>query len=233
MATGKIDAAVADLLPDVGSPALSFSDPLLFWEDSPNVFHRWSELVNVKDREALMGAASLVGCPALGQSIALTRPLRDIYLRHKEIVRANVKAHSIWMYQLANATGICRALRDVPSTLYRQHGHNAMSRYYSRSRGFGRFLALWRNQHALRAMFAQHARAFMLAAPTLPPGVKLDRMLALAPLVATFKRRQPLSTLFQLRRHGALVFSSSLLMWLLASCIFCKAKNEAVISTQA
>jgi hypothetical protein len=222
---GKIDAAVSDLLPDVDSPTLSYSDPLLFWDDDPTVLYPWSKLMNFRNRGAVHGPASLILCAALGQSIGLTRPLRDLYLRHKDVARANAEFHSLWMFQIANATGTSRALDGVPSTLYRQHGKNATALLYSRARGVGRLRAQWRRQQALRVFFARQARGFMLAAPSLPPGPKRDDMVALAPLVATFDRRQPLSALLHLWRRGGLPVRVGPALWMAASCLCCDAKG--------
>jgi glycosyltransferase involved in cell wall biosynthesis len=216
---GKIDAAVTNLMPDVGSPTLCFSDPLMFWEDDPGTFYRWSDMFSIRDRDALRGAAALLGSAAAGQAIALTRPLRDLYLGHKDIARAHAAFHSWWMYQLANATGTCRALYDVPTTLYRQHGSNVTVGIYSRSRGIARLSQKWQLQEKIRPMAARHARGFMLAAETLPKGAKLERMLKVAPTVATLDRRLSPGALFRLWRHGAIPRGAAPIMWLIASSL--------------
>jgi rhamnosyltransferase len=221
---GKIDATVANLLPDLGSPALCFSDPLLFYEDEPGVFHRMSKLLHIKSSADLQGARSLMATLAAGQAVGLTRPLREMFLRHKEIAREHAFMHCWWMYILANASGTTRLLPNVPTTLYRQHGENVTGAFFNRSRGIKRLISTWRLQHHWRRLISRQARGFILASPTLAPGPKLAPLLAVAPLVANLDRRQSPAELFRLARRGAIVPSWHRMLWLVASCLYSDAK---------
>jgi rhamnosyltransferase len=221
---GKIDATVTNLLPDVASPVLCFSDPLLFYDDEPGIFRRMSDASHIKSSANLQGSRSLMATLAAGQAVGLTRPLREMFLRHKDIAREHAHMHDWWMYLLANASGTSRLLADAPTTLYRQHGNNVTSAFFSRSRGINRLVLTWRLQHRWRRLLSRQAQGFLLASPTLPPGPKLDPLLAVARLVATLDRRQSPAALVRLARCGGIVPSWYRMLWLAASCLYSDAK---------
>ena len=222
---GKIDATVANLLPDVTSPVFAFSDPLLFYEDKPEVFHPLSQMRHIKFPAMLEPLRALMATPAAGQSIAITGPLREIYLRHKDIVRTHAYMHSWWLFLLAAAVGEIRLLVDVPKTLYRQHGANVTTPFYRRNQTvFAYVCSKWHEQKLMRPGMARQAKGFMLAAPTLPPGPKLDRLLALAPLVADMDRRQSPITLARLLFCRAMWPSWHHSFWMIAACLWSDAK---------
>jgi glycosyltransferase involved in cell wall biosynthesis len=220
----KIDATVANLLPDVASPVLCFSDPLLFYDDEPGVFRRMSELLHIKSSANLNGSRSLMATLTAGQAVGLTRPLRDMFLRHKDIAREHAHMHDWWMCLLANASGTSRLLADVPTTLYRQHGNNVTHAFFSRTRGIDRLVSTWRLQHRWRRLISRQARGFILASPTLPQGPKLEPLVAVAHLIATLDRRQSPAALVRLARRGAIVPSWYRMFWLTASCLLSDAK---------
>jgi glycosyltransferase involved in cell wall biosynthesis len=221
---GKIDAMVADLTPDRLSPVLCFSDPLLFYEDEPHVFHRMSKLLHIKSTADLGGSRALMATLAAGQAVGITRPLREFFLRHKEIAREHAFMHCWWMYLLANAAGSHRLLNDVPTTLYRQHDRNVTGVFFNRARGVRRLLWLWDLQHHWRKLVARQARGFLLASQTLTPGPQLATICEAATLIAKLDRRQSPVDLIRLVLRGAIVPSWYRMFWLTASCLCSDAK---------
>jgi hypothetical protein len=159
--------------------------------------------------------------PTMGNTIGFTRPLRDIFLGHKDIARAYAAMHDWWMYLLAVASGTSRMLSNVPTTLYRLHGNNTAGIYFDLFgwRGIAHIVRMWRLQQAIRRWASRQAEGFRLASATLPPGPKLERLLALARLVATLDRRQSPAALVRLARHGALPPSKDFAIWFAAACL--------------
>jgi hypothetical protein len=49
---GKIDAVVDNLRADVASAVLCFSDPLMFYNDEPEVFYRLSRVLRLNLRDS-------------------------------------------------------------------------------------------------------------------------------------------------------------------------------------
>jgi glycosyltransferase involved in cell wall biosynthesis len=224
---GKIDATVANLLPDIRDPVLSFSDCLMFHDDDPSTYYRISDVLNVKPPAGTQGSRSLMTTPALGQTCGLTRPLRDIYLRHNVIARTHAFMHSWWLYLVAHATGTSRLLPNAPTTLYRRHGSNvtaAAAAYDTRLKGLRYMTSMWKMQQWLRRGVSKQARGFILAAGTLPPGPNLDRLLAIARLVATLDRRQSPITLFRLARDHAMWPNWRRALWFSVACLCGDAK---------
>lgn len=226
---GKIDATVANLLPDVVSPVLCFSDPLLFYHDEPETFYRLSDITHTPAPAALQDSRCFLCNPAVGQSIGFTRGLRDIYLKHKDIARTHAYMHSYWMYVIAVAVGGARMLSDVPVTLYRQHGKNASSAYYARSRNFiSHIVSKWRATDSFRRGTSRQTRGFILASSTLPLGPNLDRLLGIASLVAQVDRRQSPLALARLLLRRTMMPNRLNQLALAAACLWSDAKPMAV-----
>jgi glycosyltransferase involved in cell wall biosynthesis len=198
----KIDTIVETLLPDVKSPVLCFSDSLMFNDDEPGIFHSTSDVLGIKFPEALKKSRLFVSSCAFGHTQAFTRPLRDIFLGHKEIARTYAFGHDWWMYLLAVASGRCRRLTNVPTTLYRRHGSNTSDGYVRLKRN--RISWTWQLQQMIRRGVARQAEGFILASGTLPPGAQLEEFVALARLVATLDRRQSPAALLRLVHRGAM-----------------------------
>jgi hypothetical protein len=215
---GKIDTTVASLLPSLTSPALCFSDPLMFNDDQPNILHRVSEVIgDAKRPEAQDESKLFTAFQAVGHTQGFTRPLREIFLKHKEIAQSYAFAHDWWMYQIAVASGTVKMLSDVPTTLYRRHAENFTS--FIVSPHGNRIAWMWRLQQWLRRAVSRHATGFVLAASTLPPGPKLERLLAIAKMVSTLDRRQSPAALFRLARSGAMWPSRRTALWFTAACL--------------
>jgi glycosyltransferase involved in cell wall biosynthesis len=217
---GKIDATVANLVPDLTSPVLCFSDPLMFKDNEPGIFHRASDVTGVKPPKALEESRLFMSPCAWGHTQGFTRSLRDLFLRHKDIARTYSFGHDWWMYLLAIAAGTSRMLANAPTTLYRRHGNNVSEFYFSAKR----VDQIWQLQQVLRRGISRQAEGFLLASATLPPGPKLERILAIARLVATLDRRQPPTTLLRLARRGALWPNNRRAAWLSAACLCSDAK---------
>ncbi len=203
---GKIDVAVESLRAEVHSPALCFSDPLMFYDDEPEVFQRISDVLDIDTQTALQDSRSLMSGPPAGPTIGFNRALRDIFISHKEIAKQHAIMHTWWMYLIAVASGTARMLSDVPTALYRRHANNVTGFYFGRRSqgGIRQIAASWRTQQWMRRGISRQANGFILAANTLPGGAKLERLLAIARIVATLNLRQSpvrAASPGQVRRH--------------------------------
>jgi glycosyltransferase involved in cell wall biosynthesis len=217
---GKIDATVANLLPDLKEPVLCFSDSLLFYNDEPGVTRRVSDVFGSKPPRALDESRVFMTLIAPGHTQGLTRPLRDLYSSHKIIAREYARSHDGWLYLIANASGTSRMLSDVPTALYRQHGNNVITALLRRPGArFDHNALAWKQQQRLRQLVARHARGFILAASTLPQSPKLERLVALASQVATLDRRQSPIALLRLARQQALWPNRRWAFWFAAACL--------------
>jgi hypothetical protein len=222
---GKIDEAVANLLPDMKLPTLCFSDPLLFKDSEPNIYHRLSEVSGEKTEVALQESRLFTATVAVGHTQGFTRPLREIFVKHKDIARTHAHMHDAWMYIIAVASGTARILSNAPTTLYRRHGNNvgnALSTW--RGTGSGRLALTWRQHQSLRQILSRRAKGFILAAPTLPPGPKLQRLLSIARLVSTLERRQSPVALVRLLHRDIMPPSRRFAIGLAAACLCSDAK---------
>jgi glycosyltransferase involved in cell wall biosynthesis len=217
---GKIDAAVSNLMPDLASPVMCFSDSLMFYDDEPEVIRRVSEVFGSRPRKALEESRVFMTVIAPGHTQGFTRPLRDIYLRHEAVARAYARNHDAWMYLIASATGTVRMLSDVPTALYRQHAGNVTAALLSRGRRLDRRTLTWKQHQSLRPRVARHAQGFILASSTLAPGEKLERLVAIARRVATLDRRQSTADLFNLARAGAMWPNSLWALGFAAACLW-------------
>lgn len=225
---GKIDAAVESLLPDLSKPALCFSDYWVFREGAPDVMYRSMEVLGTRAETALEQSRLFTSAVADGHSQAFTRPLRDLFMLHKEIAHSHAWMHDTWMYSIAVASGNVRMARDVPTTLFRWHQKNTSSAVCSwTGRGVGHVSITLRQQRRLRQAVARHARGFILASSTLPAGQKLERGIEIAKLVATLDRRQSLTALIRLIRNRTLWPVRRLALGLMASCLFSRADQIA------
>jgi hypothetical protein len=70
-----------------------------------------------------------------------------------------------------------------------------------------------------RQMISKQARGFILAAPTLPSGPKLDRALEVAHLIATLDHRQSINALVRAVHSGMFFPTPHLTISLVASCL--------------
>ena len=217
---GKIDMAVLDLAPDLGSPVLGFSDSLMFYDDEPGIVRRVSEVFGSRPRSAMEESRVFMTVIAPGHTQCFTRPLRDLYLAHKVIARTYARNHDAWMYLIASAVGSVRMLPDTPTALYRQHDANVTAGLLRGGRRLDRRALTWKQYQALRPRVARHAQGFVLAAPTLIPSKRLERLVALARQVATLDRRQSAVDLFKLASAGALWPNRRWALGFAAACLW-------------
>jgi len=235
---GKIDAAVANLLPDLASPVLCFSDSLMFHDDEPGIVRPLSEVFDSKPPKALQESRVFTTVIAPGHTQCFTRPLRDLFLGHKSIARAYARNHDAWMYLIANAVGTARMLSNVPTALYRQHGHNVTATLLRRSgKRLDRSSLTLKQHQVLRRRTARHAQGFLLAAPTLrsrgsddipsgdPSNSKLERLVTLAHRVATLERQQSVAALITLARSGAMWPNKRWAIGFAAACLWSDASS--------
>jgi glycosyltransferase involved in cell wall biosynthesis len=217
---GKIDATVASLLPELRSPALSFSDPLCFTDGQPEKLRRLSDVFeNARAPRSLQESRLFMSACCCGNTAGFTRPLREIFLRHKDVAHRHAAMHDSWMYVIATAAGSARMLNNVPTTLFRRHGRNFTEFFLDPKENW--FLRTWRLQQVFRRYIARQAEGFVLAYETLPPGPKRERLLALAKLVANLTERQSPTALLRLIRSGAMWPSRRSTLWFTASCLWC------------
>ena len=199
----KIDTAVDTLAPEVELPVLCFSDLLMFKDGEPERRYPLSKVFRVKPEIALQESRLFMSGYIAGNAQAFTRPLRDIFLLHKEVAYSHAVMHDVWMYMIAVIAGSIRFSSHAPTTLYRVHRNNASNAYGGwRGRGVGYIFTTWRQRQAIRRGLARQARGLILASSTLPSGPKLDRVLSVARLVATLERRQSLAEIVRLVRLG-------------------------------
>jgi rhamnosyltransferase len=202
---GKLDAAVANLLPDTASPVLCFSEVLMFKGDEPSVLYRLSDVLGTTLEVALLESRCFMSGFVAGNTQGFTRPLREIFVTHKEIARSHAIMHDTWMYLIAVASGAVRILPNGPTSLHRMHGSNATGTFGSwRGRGAGHLVSTWRQHQLIRRGIAREAEGFVLASATLPPGPRLERLVSIAKLVAKVNRRQSPAALVRLVRRGAM-----------------------------
>jgi len=215
---GKIDVTVANLLPHKSSPAHCYSEPMAFNNDKPEILFPSSKLLGIDAVLTTQESRAFTSTMAIGNTSGFTRPLRDIYLSHKDIARKHAFMHDWWMYIIALASGTSRMLSGVPTTLYRRHATNVSGQFVE-GRGTRRIVLTWRSQQTLRQVVSRQAEGFILASPTLPPGAKLERLLALARLLAKVDRRQSAGMFYRLIRRRAMPASSSYVFWYAATCL--------------
>jgi rhamnosyltransferase len=215
---GKIDATVANLLPDLTSPALCFSDPLIFKEEEPEILHRLSEVFGAaKAPRSLQESRLFMSACCCGNTAGFTRPLREIFLKHRNIARAHAAMHDSWIYIIAVASGTARMLPNVPTTLFRRHGNNFTEFFLAPTGNWIR--RTWNLQQLVRRYVSRQAEGFLLASETLPTGAKLERIILLARLLATLRQRQSPAAIVRLLRHGAMSPCRRSALWLTATCL--------------
>jgi glycosyltransferase involved in cell wall biosynthesis len=223
---GKIDAVVANLLPDVKSPVLCFSDVLMFRNDEPEVLYSTFDVLGTKPEVALKESRLFMPGFVAGNTQGFTRPLRDMFVAHKDIARTHAIMHDLWMYLIAVSSGTARMLPNVPTNLYRWHGNNATDAYSIwKGKGAGRYVFTWQQQQLVRRDLSRHARGFLLASTGLPPGQKLDRFVEIARLVATLDRRQSPAALLRLVRGGIMWANRRHMVGLAVACLCSDART--------
>jgi len=233
---GKIDATVQNLTLDLDLPVLCSSDMWLFNENEPADTRSLSRILG-KGRifSALQQPPVLLmflHAMSSGQTQGFTRPLREIFLKHKNIAREYALLHDCWMYDIAIASGEVRLFSNRPTALHRIHNTNAS--YHFIAEGHNWITRGWRQSQLWRQLFSRHAQGLILAAPTLPPGKKLDRLLELARSVAVVNRRQTARQLIRLAQAGAMPWfgCSNPSFWFSAAC-FCSGAQNSVRTTVA
>ncbi len=222
---GKLDATVADLIPDIRSPALVSQDALAFMDGRPEELRYISDIVRVGQRQSANPSSVFTFNLAQGNTIGLTRPLRDLFLLHRDIARSYAAMHDWWLHLIALASGVSRKLVNAPTTLYRLHAKNTAGLNFDHFTWHGALdgRAMWDLQRSVRRWSARQAQGFCLAAQTLPPGPKLDRMLDLASMVSTLEHRQSPRDIFRLAAQGAFPPLKTWATWLGIACLCCDA----------
>jgi glycosyltransferase involved in cell wall biosynthesis len=220
---GKIDVTVANLLLDVATPAFCFSEPWVFKDGEPEHLRRYFAVAGVTSAEASRRSRAFVLSPAVGNTVGFTRPLREIFLTHKDIARAHAIMHDWWMYLIALATGTSRMLFNVPTTLYRQHERNVFGIGFDKKRPS--FDVIWRRQQRRRRLYARQAGGFARAAAGMTPGVALEQLLTHARLTASIDRRQSVAEIIALLRRRAMPAPWPRAVSLAAICLLSNAKT--------
>lgn len=202
---GKIDATVQSLLPFAEEPALCFSDPLMFRDGERECTYRLSVVGGATPSRTLSESRVFMAAIPHGHTQGFTRPLRDLVMRHKEIACSHAISHDVWVYGVAVAAGSAMFLSNVPTTLYRTHGHNVSDAYGSwRGRGVGYVTVSWSQHQRLRRRIARHAAGFILASKTLPTSIRVSRLVDVARSVASLDRRQSIASIIRILRQDAL-----------------------------
>jgi glycosyltransferase involved in cell wall biosynthesis len=216
---GKIDATVANLLPEIGSPTLCFSDSLMFYECGHGRLRRLSDVFTDKRflREA-QECRAFIPAWTPGHSQGFTRPLRDLFCVHAAVAREYASMHDYWIYHIAVAAGVARILAAAPVALYRQHSTS----WRGKVGAIGGMLGAWQRVQQTRCQLARHARGFIIASTMLPQGGKrLADLLEVARLVAQLDRRQSPRFLLSLLRRDVRLLRCRIFHLLLAASLLC------------
>lgn len=222
---GKIDALVEILTSDVSLPVLCCSDSLLFRDDDLNQSYHYSEVARIDPNIALQESRLFMSQFVNGHSQAFTRALRDIFMKHSDIAHTYASLHDEWMHVIAMACGEVRLTSSVPMTLYRWHRRNASNAYSGwTGKGKGYIRTDWHQRQNIRRAIARHARGFLLAAPTIPPGERRTRAVNIAELVATIDRRQSPVRLIDLTRRRVLFPNTADALKLCITCLLSDAR---------
>ena len=220
---GKIDATVKALLPDINSPVLCFSEPLAFNDGEPEILRNlsdlWPSLANLLQESRMFMPICIPG-----HTHGFTRPLQEIFLKHKGIARTYAFMHDWWLYNIATASGTVRFVCNVPTTLYRRHQNNFTAGPGHLSGSW--VTNTWNAHQAARRIMAKNAHGFVLAKPTMTPGSKLERFFEIARIISTIDQRQSPATLARLAWRGALWRNWYEAAWLIAVCL-CSNANTA------
>jgi glycosyltransferase involved in cell wall biosynthesis len=212
---GKIDVMVATLLPDLSRAVHRYTESLAFFEEEPGTFFPCSKVFGMVPAWAAEESRAFMSTLAFGNTTAFTRPLRDIYLEHKDIARSHAFMHDWWMYIIACASGSSERLSGVPTTLYRRH-RSAVSEKWQNNRSIA---TTWNTQQTMRQAASRQAQGLLLSAPTLPPGEHLDRMLRVARMLTRVDRRQSVARIYQLIRNRVMPASRKSTFWYSAACL--------------
>jgi glycosyltransferase involved in cell wall biosynthesis len=224
---GKIDATVAHLLPAISQPALCFSDPLMFRDDNPDECYHVLDIFGTTAEVAMRETQAFTSVVGYGHTQGFTRGLRDLFLTHVSVARAYAFMHDMWMLEVARATGNVSLLVNVPTTLFRRHRKNATGDIGGWvGSGRGRIVTTWPHLRKLRQVFSRNARGFLLAAKTLPPGPKLERLLETARIVASLDRCHSPFSILQVARHGILYPNLRMASKLAISCLLFDATSN-------
>lgn len=194
---GKIDATVENLLPDIGSPVLCFSDSLLFTEAEPEKLRRLYKRNRNTGIPDDLRDSRMFYTAVPGHSEGFTRPLREIFLRNAAVAHSHAAMHDSWMYHIAMACGTARILPpDAPVALWRQHHDSFMDTLLGMDR--------WRFIQHARRVVSRHVQGFMLASTTLPQTPKLARALEIAQVIAKLNQRHSLAEVVRLLRRDVI-----------------------------
>ena len=197
----KIDVTVDNLRHDIALPVLSCSDALLFRDDIPGIFYRYSQVAHIDPSLSLRESRLFFPLFVNGHTQGFTRSLRELFLRHKEIARKYACMHDEWMHVIATASGGVRELTNAPTTLYRWHQSNVSQTFGGwTGKGKGYMAASPRQLRSIRRAVARQAQGFILAASTLPPGPKLVRLIEIARFISDIDQRLPLTSVLRLIR---------------------------------
>ena len=218
---GKIDTTVAHLLPAIGTPALCFSDPLVFKGRDTHTRYHMLDILGTSAERAMQESRVFMSTVGYGNTQGFTQGLKDLYLAHKDIARTHALMHDVWMYAIAMASGTVHMLSGVPTTLYRRHDRNVSGHFADWSgNGRGRITMNWRQIQRIRRAVSRHAKGFIFASPSIPAGPKLDRILEVARLVAKIDHRLSLTELVGFIRKGVTLPNPRLAMRLAAACLY-------------
>src|SRR5690606_31126162 len=93
---GKIDATANVASLEV--PAFYFSEPKLFTTEAPDELFRYFHHLGVSVDRALDARSAFFFNPAVGNTVAVNRELRNIYLHQATQARDGAAMHDWWFY---------------------------------------------------------------------------------------------------------------------------------------
>lgn len=226
---GKIDYTVEAM--DARVPMFCFSEPKLFTSGSSEAPKPFFEVLGVSAAEALDIRRALLFNPAVGNTVAVNRPLRELYRQHAHTLRRGAAMHDWWLYLLARAAGEVRLLEGCPTTLYRQHAANTLGvRMPGTRRGVE---DAWQRHKRYRLTVARQAQAFLQVAATLERNPMLDALVRSANLVSQVAQRQNLALITRLLRLRCTPIGALRSAFFLGGCLLSDAQARGEPGTPA
>lgn len=208
---GKIDATAKALTAGPETPIFCYSEPFLFESGARGVMRRYYDVTGVLPERAQALSRAFVLNPAVGNTVGISRVLRDLLLTHLPVARSHAIMHDWWLYLLALATGGVRFMVDVPTSLYRQHSSNFFG--VGRNKESRSLADRWNTEQRFRRQISTQARGFLLATAIMSRTQALDAMASSARSIASIDRRRSLRQLAHLAYRGELPLPLKRALW--------------------
>lgn len=225
---GKIDATIASLADASGTPAMHYSDTLLFggrYQRPRSLFDivGKSKVLDAPHQHAMFEMFSRAIAP--GHTQGFTRATRELFLLHRSIAYRYAFMHDWWIHDLTIASGSVRLFSRQPTVLWRQHDRSFCGNLAtSGRRGFA---AQWRQIQYCRRVCARHARGLTLVLAELPANAHSAHLAELAHLIDTIDQQQPIRSVLKLLHRRAVPPTVMETLLFLTACLLSDAGANA------